>query len=66
MTKTNKHHIDGSYDTLSNRMKDRVVVLEGTPDSCVEDECRFHKNINIFLYSLLRVVSWLNLNIELK
>ena len=28
MVEINKHRISGSYDALSNRMKDEVVMLE--------------------------------------
>ena len=39
MVENGKHHIGGSWVTLSNRMKDGVAILKGTSDCCVEDEC---------------------------
>ena len=68
MVETDKHHMSGSWDTSLNMMKNGVVMPQRL-DCCAKDECPIWEvspYINFFLYSFLRAVSGLNLNIKLK
>ena len=39
MIETDKHHINRSLGTSSNRMKNEVAMLERMPLCCAKDEC---------------------------
>ena len=65
MVEINKHRISGSYDALSNRMKDEVTMLEEALKMNVQFK-RFPTNINLFFYSFLRAVFKIEFEYKIK